>query len=71
MKNASSYLPRILGLGLTASLLWAILSMPPGLGQQERLKALLHNGGSMLHIDSHHPGAYTVSWDDFFSPRRQ
>jgi hypothetical protein len=65
MKNASSYLPGILSLGLAASMLWAILSMPPGLGQQSRLQTLLH---SEAH---HHPGAYVASWDEVFAPWRR
>jgi hypothetical protein len=54
MKIVSSYLPRILGLGLAASMLWAILSMPPGLEQQSRSQTTLHS-------ETHHPGAYNVT----------
>jgi hypothetical protein len=64
MKNASSYLPRLLGLGVAFSMSWAILSMPPGLEQQHRLQA-------MLHAEAHHPGAYVASWDEVFAPWRR
>jgi hypothetical protein len=64
MKTASSYLPLLLGLGVAVSMLWAILSMPPGLEHQRRLQTL-------LHAEAHHPGAYVASWDEVFAPWRR
>lgn len=72
MKSASSYLPLTLSMGVLASILWAVLSMPPGLQQQARLLAAeAGHDVQMALVHAHHPEAYLVSWDDFFAPWRR
>jgi hypothetical protein len=68
MNPASSYLPKILGLAVAASALWAILSLPPGLNQRLHTPPVLEHGLSALSAhQGHHPGAYKASWDEVFA----